>query len=152
MHRQSIRNYHRPPRPITPFAMLLLVLAMIGALALLVAPDRAHAQTAYDLQASFDAPATGGEPTGYRLYRQCDNPGDRQLVGEVTSGQTLAAAVTAGVHHFCVAAYNGAGEGPIGEVARVEVGAAAPGAVRNLQILVPCDGACTVTVTVHPVD
>jgi len=150
MHRTSIRNYHRPPRPVTPLALLLMVAAMIGALALLAMP--AQAQTAYDLQASFDAPATGGAPTGYRLYQQCDNPGNRQLVGEVTSGQTLAAAVTAGVHHFCVAAYNSAGEGPIGEVARVEVGAAVPGAVRNLQILVPCDGACTVTVTVHPVD
>lgn len=146
----TTRHIHRRPRPITPLALLLLVFAAAGALFLLAAPAQAQ-PTAYDLQVAFDAPDTGGTPTGYRLYEGCDTPASKQLLAEfATTSTTQASAVTNGVHHFCVAAYNATGEGPLSEIARVEIGDAVPGQVRNLQISVPCDGACSVTVTVHP--
>ncbi|MCK9468217.1 MAG: hypothetical protein M0Q49_02265 [Porticoccaceae bacterium] len=131
----------------------LSAIIVLAVLALVLLPLMARADGPYDLTATFQPPADGGPVEGYRLYQGCDNLAQKTLVGEVQSGQTLSGAIQVqGVHHFCVAAYNAAGEGAITDVARVEIDDfdPVPGAVQNLQIQVSCDASCNVTVNLQP--
>lgn len=126
--------------------LFLFLAVMIGISCASAAP--------YDLTATFDAPTTGGQVVGYRIYRGCEDLPNRQLVGEVESGQTLTGAVAQdGSHYFCVAAFNSTGEGAIEEIVQVNIDdfEPVPGAVSNLQISVSCDASCNVTVTARPI-
>lgn len=98
---------------------------------------------------TFDAPTTGGAPTGYRLYR------DNVLVGPVTSGQTIPNLFPAntGTWVIAVESFNTAGPGP--RVTKtVTLGPPPiqpPGPVINVVIDAPCAKAspptCTINVT-----
>jgi len=131
--------------------LLLVGLPIFLLIVLLVATPTAHAAESYTAEAAFDAPNTGGAPTEYRFYTGCDAPGSRQLLASTETGQAEAT-VAGGKHFLCVTAVNSKGEGPIGEIAELDVGAAVPGAVRNLQISIPCAvaGGCSATIIIHP--
>lgn len=82
---------------------------------------------------SFDAPNTGGAPTGYRIYR------DNVLVGAVTPGQSVTALApsNAGTWVLGVEAFNATGPGTRVNKS-VTIGALPPGPVRNLTFTFSC--------------
>lgn len=99
---------------------------------------------------TFDAPTTGGAPSGYRLYRE------GALVGPVTSGQVIQGLFpsNAGTWMFAVEAFNAAGAGPrVTRSVTLTPPLQPPGPVINIIIASPCTQAvppCSLNVTVAP--
>lgn len=132
-------------------------LALTALLLLLVAcAAPSYAAPPYDVTASFTA---GANATSHRLYRGCRAGETKTLVGDVASGQTFTALLTAeGEYSFCVHGVNAVGEGPSSNVAVVNITDLedVPGAPNGFTITITCANhpsglpSCSTTVTVEP--
>lgn len=132
-------------------SLKMMVMTAMMAVALAALGVNTQAAPSYDVTATFNAPTDGGPVEGYRLYQGCNDPATKTKIADITSGQVVQGALQEqGVHYLCVAAFNSTGEGPISEVARIEIDDYddLPGAPRNLQIQVSCDASCNVTVNI----
>ena len=116
--------------------------SLLAALSLLIAAPIAFAQTTIVTTVNFDVPITGGAPDGYRLYvDDCAASGPTAApVGTVTSGQEFTGILPGvGTYDVCVRPFNATGElADPGPVANVVIGAALPGPVENLDVIITC--------------
>lgn len=135
---------------------LITVLA-IFVLASVCQPVISQNLESYPLTATFEY--SGTEPVdGFNLYIGCDNIATRtlitsELVADSPPIETTVDLLSTRTYHFCVTAYNAAGESPVAEVVTVNMyDWGVPSPPSNTNITIGCDNSCTVTVTNVPVE
>jgi hypothetical protein len=114
-------------------------LLLIPMLALAAVPPK-------DVRVLFDAPEGGGPVSRYNLYTGCGTDGSldgASKVGAIQPGGVVQGAVpTYGTFTFCATAQNESGEGPVSDVASLELPMPVPGKPRNFRIELICQGEC----------